>query len=394
MNAKPEAVPGKRDLRLDSLRGLFLVCMTVNHLPTELRRVTDQPFGPFTAAEGFVFLSGLLAGLVYTRKLRTGGRPGLRVACVKRARTIYGWHIASFLTAFAVIQALEWIFGFCSQTSPQLFYAHPFLALLLGLTLLHQPGLLDLLPMYCGFVLLLQFVLPALESGKRVRVLLLSAAAWLAVQWAPPIDADPLYPVLLGSFNLFAWQMLFVIGVVIGHARACGQTQVGKPNPWVMAGAAVVVGYGFYIHHLNGFRVWPDHTFGLLLNKPALGLFRLADFGCVAYFVAIFASRFPRLMTWRPLAFLGRHSLPVVAVQSVAVMMMLQFDRLSATATARTLTALSALALIFLAAACNERWNRSRKQAAPTGATGSLVGDPNSAPTAAAVAAPEDIRAA
>jgi len=96
-------------------------------------------------------------------------------------------------------------------------------------------------------------------------------------------------------------------------------------------------------------------------------------------------------MTWRPLAFLGRHSLPVVAVQSVAVMMMLQFDRLSATATARTLTALSALALIFLAAACNERWNRSRKQGAPNGATGSLVGDPNSA---AAVAAPEDIRAA
>jgi hypothetical protein len=390
MNSKLEVLPKARDLRLDSLRGLFLVFMTINHLPTEIRFVTDQPLGPFTAAEGFVFLSGLLAGMVYTRRLREGGRPKLLAACRTRANTIYGWHIASFLCAFVVIQGLEWIFGFCSETSPQLFYAHPFLALGLGLTLLHQPGLLDLLPMYCAFVLLLQFVLPALEAGKRIGVLAWSVAAWLAVQWAPPIDANPLYPILLGSFNLIAWQLLFVIGVVIGHARVSGEAQVARPNLAVCAGAVAVVGYGFYLHRLNGYRIWPDHTFGILLNKPALGLFRLANFGCVAYLVAIFGSRFPRWLTWRPLAFLGRHSLPVVAVQSVAVMMLLQFDRLFSTATHRTLTAVGAVALLFAAAALHERWIRRRT--APSGVAGARAAERRADDLP--VDGPQDVRAA
>jgi hypothetical protein len=389
MNSKLEVLPKTRDLRLDSLRGLFLVFMTVNHLPTEIRFITDQPLGPFTAAEGFVFLSGLLAGMVYTRRLRQGGWTALRLTCERRANSIYRWHIASFLAAFAMIQGLEWIFGFCSQTSPQLFYAHPFQAIVLGLMLLHQPGLLDLLPMYCAFVLLLQFVLPALEAGKRGRVLAWSVAAWLAVQWAPPIDANPLYPVLLGSFNLFAWQLLFVIGVLIGHARVSGEAQVARPNPGVCAAAVAVVGYGFYLHRLNGYRIWEDHTFGLLLNKPALGLFRLANFGCVAYLVAIFGSRCPHWLTWRPLAFLGRHSLPVVAVQSVAVMMLLQFDVLFANPMRRTGTALAAVGLLFVAAALHERWTGRRT--APSGAGGA-----GSEPVGAALSAEaaRDVRAA
>ena len=229
MKSKFEVLPSSRDLRFDTLRGLFLVCMTINHLPTELRRYTDQSLGIFSSAEGFVFLSGLIAGWVYTRKYRTLGPGGLMAASTDRAKSIYRWHIGSFLAAFVCVRATEIWLGYCSPTVPKLFFAHPLESLGLGLSLLYQPGLLDLLPMYCAFVLVMPLVIRALEAGHRWLVLGASAGIWLAVQWAPPVDGAPLYPINTGSFNLLAWQFLFLAGLVIGHARLSGQEQVQGP---------------------------------------------------------------------------------------------------------------------------------------------------------------------
>ena len=366
MEAKQETNPAARDLRFDTLRGLFLVCMTVNHLPTELRGVTDQPLGVFTAAEGFVFLSGLMAGWVYTRKRRAGGPGALWSAAVGRARLIYAWHAAAFAAAFLCVKATEYACGFCSMDVPRLFFEHPAAALGLGLTLLYQPGLLDLLPMYCGFVILLPAVIGGLESGRRWIVLSASAAVWLAAQWAPALDAARIYPVNLGSFNLLAWQFIFVAGVAIGHARASGIAQVSRPSPWALTAAATVAAYGIGIRHANWPSLWPDAVFGVLLNKPALGLLRMADFGCVAYLVAVLGARFPWALSARPLAFLGRNSLLAVATHSVAITELLQFPALFATAAGRTLVALASVALLFAAAAARLRLSRLPAPALPS----------------------------
>jgi hypothetical protein len=364
LKSKFEVLPSARDLRFDTLRGLFLVCMTINHLPTEIRAVTDQSLGIFSAAEGFVFLSGLIAGWVYTRKYRSLGPEGLMAASTGRAKSIYRWHIGSFLAAFVCVRAAEIWLGYCSPAVPKLFFAHPLESLGLGLTLLYQPGLLDLLPMYCAFVLLLPVVIRALEAGYAWLVLCLSASAWLAVQWAPPIDGAPLYPINTGSFNLFAWQFLFLAGLTIGHARLSGREQVARPRPWVLACAGAVAVYGFGLRHFQWPALWPDRAYGILLNKPALGLFRMADFGCVAYLVGAFGANFPSALTWRPLALLGRHSLAVVAVQSVAIMALLPFAAPFGTALARTLTAACVVALLFGVAWASEHVRRA-KPAAP-----------------------------
>ena len=107
--------------------------MTINHLPTEMRAVTDQPLGLFTAAEGFVFLSGLLAGWVYTRKFRSVGREGLWQATVDRAKSIYWWQVGALLASFVLVRLTERFFGYCSPTVPKLFFEHPLEALGLGL---------------------------------------------------------------------------------------------------------------------------------------------------------------------------------------------------------------------------------------------------------------------
>jgi hypothetical protein len=351
VKSKPEVPKGARDLRFDTLRGLLLVCMTINHLPTELRTYTDQSLGLFSAAEGFVFLSGLIAGWVYTRKLRERGREGLRSASMGRAKSIYAWHIAAFLTAFICVQLTGHFLGFCSTTAPRLFFEHPLESLGLGLSLLYQPGLLDLLPMYCAFVLLLPVVINSLEAGRRWLVLGVSGAVWLSMQWAPDLTGQAAYPINTGTFNLFAWQFLFVAGITIGHARISGAAQVAKPSRWVMAAAAAVGAYGIGLRHGVFPPLWPDALYGVFLNKPSLGLLRMADFGCVAYLLAIFGERFPRALVARPLALLGQNSLPVVAAQSVAVVTILQFSPLFVTALGRTLTAFATIGILFAAAA-------------------------------------------
>jgi hypothetical protein len=387
VNSKLEVRPSARDLRFDTLRGLFLVCMTINHLPTEMRTFTDQPLGIFSAAEGFVFLSGLIAGWVYTRKFRESGREGLWTASANRAKSIYRWHVGALLAAFVLVQLTERALGFCSPTVPRLFFEHPVESLGLGVSLLYQPGLLDLLPMYCAFVMLLPVVIRNLEAGRKWLVLGSSGAVWLAVQWAPPVDGAPLYPINTGSFNLLAWQFLFVAGVTIGHARISGSQQVVRPNPLIAALAAVVAVYGFGLHHCQWPRLWPDHAFGMLLNKPALGLFRVADFGCVAYLVGIFGALVPQALTWRPLALLGRHSLAVVAAQTVVVMFLLQFPALFATTFLRTFTAAAVVGLLFLVAA-------TRQALVALGRSAAAVPIRTRQPAGAPLVRPDDARAA
>ena len=48
-----------RRAELDALRGLLLVLMTITHLPTRYSVYSSQIFGFVSAAEGFVFLSGI-----------------------------------------------------------------------------------------------------------------------------------------------------------------------------------------------------------------------------------------------------------------------------------------------------------------------------------------------
>ena len=344
-----------RDLRFDSVRGLMLVCMAINHLPSALRFLTDESAGVFSAAEGFVLLSGIVAGWVYTRRLRRDGREALGVAAWKRMVLIYRWQVAAFLSALVLVQVCAQVFGVVSENSPQLFYQNPLLAALLGVLLLHQPGLLDILPMYCAFVMILPYVLDGLESGRRNLVLGLSAVLWLAAQTPEQFDGATRYPIHLGSFNLFAWQFLFVAGIAIGHAKASSPSSQITRQPLLFAAAAAVVAYGLGVIHLHWQPAWSDHLFGIMLNKPDLGLLRLVDFAAAAYLIAAAGAYFPRLLTWRPFAFLGQHSLPVVAAQSVTTIVLLQFPALFAIPVLNwTLTGLM-IALSFAAAA----WHQS-----------------------------------
>jgi hypothetical protein len=69
----------QRSKLIDFLRGLCLVVITIDHLPHDpFEKFTWQTFGFVSAAEGFVFLSGLVSGIVYGR---VAIREGIVPAC-------------------------------------------------------------------------------------------------------------------------------------------------------------------------------------------------------------------------------------------------------------------------------------------------------------------------
>src|SRR3954447_17721513 len=86
------AAPVGRDPRLDLLRGFCVFAMIVDHIggTSWLYALTGGNRGPVTAAEGFVFLSGLVLGMVSRRRVMRDGLGSAIRSSLSRAWTLYG----------------------------------------------------------------------------------------------------------------------------------------------------------------------------------------------------------------------------------------------------------------------------------------------------------------
>src|ERR1700678_728691 len=91
--------PLQRRPELDALRGLFLVWMTLTHLPTHLSDLVNQPFGFISSAEGFVFLSALLVAQLSIRMAEENSGAA-HAKLWKRAFRVYGYHLILLAMAF------------------------------------------------------------------------------------------------------------------------------------------------------------------------------------------------------------------------------------------------------------------------------------------------------
>src|SRR5438105_4855683 len=81
----------KRDRRLDLLRGYCVFAMTIDHLdaPTWLYYLTGGNRFFVSAAEGFLFISGLVMGIVYRPIVDRQGLAAAIDKALKRALTLY-----------------------------------------------------------------------------------------------------------------------------------------------------------------------------------------------------------------------------------------------------------------------------------------------------------------
>src|ERR1700757_674145 len=151
----------ERRPELDALRGLFLVWMTLTHLPTRFSDFVNQPIGFVTSAEGFVFLSALLVGRIYVRELLRD-EAGAHLKLWKRSLKIYGYHLLMLTFAFTIAAEFAVHTHRAALMNLLDFYlAHPFVAVVGSVLLLYCPPLLDILPMYVTFLFFTPLLLSA-----------------------------------------------------------------------------------------------------------------------------------------------------------------------------------------------------------------------------------------
>ena len=327
-----------RDPRLDMFRGLALVMIFINHVPgTVYENFTNRNFGFSDAAEAFVFMSGMAAGLAYSGRFLTANSFATYWGAVTRvwarARQLYFVHLTITLLTLGIFAFAALRFGMwdmLSRNNVAPLFAHPVGALIGIPTMMHQLGYLNILPLYITLLLATPLLL-VLGIRWPVPVVIGSILLWaIAGQFRLNL---PNFPTQGGwFFNPFSWQLIFVVGLLSGVAMKRGQRFVPQSPVLLALAAAFVVfvlvwvkvkpvgdaglrtlgwfsglGLPFYI-------TWFDKTF---LALPRL-LHALAVFYLLGHLEIV--RRFAGTAIAAPLRLLGRQGLAVFATGTVLSM--------------------------------------------------------------------------
>ncbi|SFE04847.1 OpgC domain-containing protein [Paracidovorax konjaci] len=326
--------PSTRRWEIDAVRGLMLVLMTVTHLPTRITMPLGQPFGFVSAAEGFVLLSAYMAGMVYGRVAVRRGVADMRRAFWRRALKIYACQAATLLFLFTVITFIGIQADEPAIKGLLTFYlAKPLEALIGGLLLVYEPPLLDILPIYVLFMLASPWVM---ASGLRhgwAPVLGTSVLLWFLAQFGlsqwfydlmNAVVQNPIPFHETGTFSMWGWQFLWVLGLWMGASRNDPQAPAFHFPRWAVAVAVALAVVGFVWRHAIGQVPFGDANpqWNLFFDKWQLGPFRVLNL----FALLVLAIRFgPALAAWLPrqrwLETLGAASLPVFCAHLVVVLL-------------------------------------------------------------------------
>jgi hypothetical protein len=316
--AKLLSAKRQRFIEFDILRGILLLLMSVDHSPSSLRRFTDQPFGFFSTAECFVFVSAFLAGMVFRKRAEKLGFAAARSASIHRAGRIYLAHLVTLSFAFVLgsffLSELPGIRNMLDR-----YLMDPWAAIGGSLALLFRPPLMDILPMYVLFSFLTPAAFGAARRWGWGTVLFFSFSVWIIAQTGVRellVNASKDLPfVQLGPFDLLAWQFLWVAGLFIGQRFLEDKTLL--PMPHLLRPLLIFATIAFLLWRWISITGGSNPlTQGWLFDKWHLGPLRLINFALAASLAATFLRYLNR---WeaplRPFLLIGRHMLPVFCSQ-------------------------------------------------------------------------------
>jgi hypothetical protein len=214
-----------RDPRLDFFRGLALVMIFINHVPgNPLETLTSRNFGFSDAAEGFVFMSGMAAGLVYPAAFVRLPLWRAVAKCWGRAWTLYSVHLVISVISLAIMLGAAYWFGAdqmrtVNNVAPWI--RAPEKATIGIATLGHQFGYINILPMYAALLVMTPVMI---LIGQRNIWVMLGGSFLLWVITGEARLNMPAFPNEGGwFFNPFAWQFLFAIGLATGMRLKTGE---------------------------------------------------------------------------------------------------------------------------------------------------------------------------
>jgi hypothetical protein len=314
---------------LDALRGVMLLWITGTHLPTILSTYVNQPLGFFAATEGFIFLSALFTGRIYFRVAEREGDGAMWRKLWMRAGRLYCYQLLLLGIAF-LIEAPLAAHGNRPAVHNLLdfYFATPRTrAFIEAALMMYRPPLLDILPIYIIFVALTPFAL-LLGSRRGWKYAFAGGITlWLFAQFGfrgfvHQITGRVLGLQIplneLGAFDLWAWQLWWLLGLWLGVRWAKGDLHLEDWAKRVTIPAAIIAVFFLALRYAQVGGVVTLGKFSRLLDKWDFGVGRIIDFTAVAALAIRFQSVLKPLAI-RPLVMLGQASLAVFCVHLLCV---------------------------------------------------------------------------
>jgi hypothetical protein len=242
--------PGKRDVRIDWLRGLAMTCVIVNHskLSSLLSWFSYERFWVVTAAEVFVVLSGVVLGMVYGRRLARDGWRAVVRGLSRRAFFLYSMFVGVTVSVLA-LAAMGIDVGSLAPSEPET------AAWFVAPSTMTTSAWRDVLLMRAGpwafeiiglYVWLVAAAIPCLLMLRYAGWRPLLAASWTLYLWYRVAPHTLTMAGFESAFPLLAWQLLFVHGIAIGYHRNDVSAFVAR-MPTITPRVAVLITAGFTI---------------------------------------------------------------------------------------------------------------------------------------------------
>ncbi len=322
-----------RNQKIDFFRGLALIMIFIDHIyNNRLGGYTLRGYGVADAAEIFFFSSGFVSGIVYTKIINRAGFAKSQLKATLRSVQIYIFHVVTFLLLVGItvllkdFDAVETVVQFRNLSDA--IYGKTYQGLYI-FTLGYQPFLFSILPTY----VLISIATPAFILLLRKSPWLLFSLSFLLyvfVQIYPAFNITQAPYNNPWAFNPFAYQFLFVIGILFSQAKDLWTNSVlVKTETFI---AAILLLLLIFVFHkfipflANHFQLMTDYPYlhGLPLTgkrneEPLRIIHFLILMYAVLFSVRFFGLKYPASITkmrksGQPIIHCGQNSIYIFSL--------------------------------------------------------------------------------
>jgi hypothetical protein len=286
-----------RSIEVDFFRGIVLIVIVLDHIPgSALSHVMLHTYALCDSAEVFVFLGGYASAAAYMAVLAHRGVNAAKGRFFRRSWEIYrAYLLTAVLTLLsgAMLALLHLNQPAADESGWALFAVHPVRETFHILFLTRQPYLSSVLPMYVIFALCVPAAVP-LARRAPFAALICSLLVWaFAPQLAALFSAND---VANWSFNPFAWQLMFILGMLSRLHPLPPSFKASETARWLVRIAFAAVAAFAAVKLLVLTQPLPGAM------KQHLAFSRVVNFIVIAMVAAYFVHRgtIARLAAWLP----------------------------------------------------------------------------------------------